>query len=206
MLKDSTSKEIRQKKNLTPNIIRIIFVICFNILVRKDYIYLSNISLYLILLSVIWTFIDYCFDIYNYNKYLSLIPALFDICISFLFIYITGSGNSMIIVFLISSITVSTILADQNGFYQSYFVIVSSIILYSLMIVLVGSSILPYINLLDFSTKGINIKSILSILFYITFALGTFYALKNIRVTQLNLERNKCLFWISWDSLLRVTI
>ncbi len=189
-LKDKINKEqgvANRKKAVIPNLARLLANLVVLYFVPSELYLFKNLLWAIASFAAIWMTLEF-FIIFNYEKFriLPYIPAFVDLVSTFTIIYLTGSGNSAFTGAIICMIVVSSLFSANT--FQPLFLLISSVILYFVLLLGLYLGSYPYVNLMNFEDN----QNILTYLFsYLLLSIMVFGLYNSVRfIATANLELN----------------
>lgn len=189
-LKDKINKEqgvANRKKAVIPNLARLLANLVVLYFVPSELYLFKNLLWAIASFAAIWMTLEF-FIIFNYEKFriLPYIPAFVDLVSTFTIIYLTGSGNSAFTGAIICMIVVSSLFSANT--FQPLFLLISSVILYFVLLLGLYLGFYPYVNLMNFEDN----QNILTYLFsYLLLSIMVFGLYNSVRfIATANLELN----------------
>jgi class 3 adenylate cyclase len=188
--KDKIDKEqgiANKKKAIIPNLARLLANLVVLYFVPSELFLFKNLLWGISSFAAVWLILE-LFLVFNYERFrvLPYIPAFVDLLSTFTLIYLTGSGNSAFTGAIICMIVVSSLFSANT--FQPLFLLISSVILYFLLLLGLYLGFYPYVNLMNFEDN----QNILTYLFsYLLLSIMVFGLYNSVRfIATANLELN----------------
>lgn len=170
-----------------PNLSRLVANLIVLTFVSDEAYFFKSIIFAIIIYSFLWLSLEFLIG-FNYEKFkiLPYFPATSDLISSFIIIYLTGCGNSAFSGMLVSLVVVSALFSSDT--FQSTYILLSSLIVYFLLLLGLYYEVYPYVNLLDFGkTPGFG-SYLFSYSIIFTLTITLFLAVRTIG--KANVELN----------------